>query len=282
MSVPALGFGTAAIMGRVSRRRGAEALERAYAAGVRHFDTARSYGWGSAEGVVGAFLRQQPRSEVRLVTKCGILPVRQSPMLDFAKSVARVAVALAPSLRAHARRIASADAFQPTHTYDLDALAGSLRTSLEQLGFAYIDDFLLHNFEAGKPGVEDVVEWFRGLQRSGVIRRYGFSLHDDLLAGLDFLARRDLLADATIQVPVSEALLNLPGEWRGVRFVAHSPFVFLARQAASDGKFRTLHDLFLGLSNACHCESMVCSMFAPEHLAANVASWQACVSGKKA
>ena len=280
MSVPALGFGTAAILGRVSRRRGVEALERAYAAGVRHFDTARSYGWGSAEGVVGAFLQQYPRNEIRLVTKCGILPVRQSPLLDFAKSVARAAVAVAPGLRAHARRIASADAFQPTYTYDLDALSGSLRTSLEQLGLGYIDDFLLHNFQAGKPGVEDVVEWFKGLQRSGVIRRYGFSLHDDLLTGLDFLARRDLLADATIQVPVSEALFDLPGEWRDVRLVAHSPFSFLARQAASGGKFRTLHDLLLGLSDACRCESLVCSMYAPEHLAANVAAWRACVGGK--
>jgi predicted oxidoreductase len=276
MTVPSLGSGTAAIMGRVPRRRGAEALERANAAGVRHFDTARSYGWGSAEGVVGAFLRERPRAEIRLVTKCGILPVHHSPMLVLAKSLARTAIAMAPGLRARVQRMASADAFQPTSTYDLDALAGSLRASLDELGLGYIDDLLLHNFVPRKPGVEDVAEWFRSLRREGVIRKYGFSIYGDLLSGLDFLARRDLLADATIQVPVSDALLDLPHEWRDVTFVAHSPFVFLKAQAAADGKTRTLRDVLLRLRDACCCESVVCAMYSPEHLQANVTAWREC------
>jgi aryl-alcohol dehydrogenase-like predicted oxidoreductase len=282
MTVPSLGFGTAAIMGRVPRRRGAEALERAYAAGIRHFDTARSYGWGSAEGVVGAFLRWHPRAEIRLVTKCGILPVQRSPMLVLAKSLARTAIALAPGLRARVQRLASADAFQPTSTYDLDALAGSLRTSLDELGLAYIDDLLLHNFVPRKPGVEDVGEWFRSLRREGVIRRYGFSVYGDLMPGLDFLARCDLLADATIQVPVSDALLDLPREWRDVTFVAHSPFAFLKTQASADGKTQTLRDLILRLRDACRCESVVCAMYSPEHLQANVAAWRECGGGQRA
>ena len=69
MTVPPLGFGTAAIMGRLSRRRGLAALERAHAAGIRHFDTARSYGWGEAERVVGIFLRSHAREVIRQVTK---------------------------------------------------------------------------------------------------------------------------------------------------------------------------------------------------------------------
>ena len=32
-------------------------LGAAYDAGIRHFDVARSYGYGDAEGVVGEFLR---------------------------------------------------------------------------------------------------------------------------------------------------------------------------------------------------------------------------------
>lgn len=276
MTIPSLGFGTAAIMGRVSRRHGAEALERAYGAGIRHFDTARSYGWGSAEGVIGAFLRNHPRADIRLVTKCGILPVRQSPMLDLAKAVARTAIAVAPGLRSRVRRIASAGALQPTYTYDLDTLSASLRTSLDQLGLTYIDDLLLHNFDPGTPGLEDVVAWFRGLRRSDIIRRFGFSLHGDLLTGLEFLARRDLLADTTIQVPVSDALLDLPAEWRSVRFVAHSPFAFLARHAGSATKIRTLGDVLLKLGDSCRCDAVVCAMYNPDHLQANVASWQEC------
>ncbi len=274
MTIPALGFGTAAIMGRVSGRRGARALERAHASGIRHFDTARSYGWGAAEGVVGAFLRKHDRSEIRLVTKCGILPVRHSPILGLAKSVARAAIALAPGLRERVRRVASSDGFQPARTYDTEALAGSLRTSLEQLGVSYIDDLLLHNFSPERPGLEDIVTWFKGLQRVGTIRRFGFSVEGDLQEGLEVLARHGVLADAVVQVPVSEALLNLPDEWRNVAFIAHSPFAFLGRQAEADGKMKTLRDLLLRLGDSCRCEALVCAMYDEAHMAANVAAWR--------
>jgi aryl-alcohol dehydrogenase-like predicted oxidoreductase len=276
MTVPSLGFGTAAIMGRVSHRRGAKALERAYIAGIRHFDTARSYGWGEAEGVVGAFLQRHRREEIRLVTKCGIVPVRHSPALGLAKSLARAATSLAPGLRERVRRVASGESFQPVRTYDIDALAASLRTSLEQLNVSYIDDLLLHNFVPERPGVKDIVAWFKHLQRSGTIRRFGFSIESDLRPGLEFLARHELLTDAIIQVPASESLLSLPQEWRNVTFIAHSPFAFLARQTESDGKTRTLGDLLLRLGDACCCECLVCAMYNPTHLAANVASWREC------
>ena len=276
--VPPLGFGTAAIMGRVSRRRGDEALERAHAAGIRHFDTARSYGWGESESVVGDFLRRHVRAEIRVVSKCGIVPVRPSPILTMAKSAARWALSLAPGLKAQVARAAGAGNFQPTRTYDLDVLAASLQTSLAQLGTAYLDDLLLHNFVPGAPGVEEVGAWFRTLKDAGTIRRFGFSVEGDLREGLKFLARKDLLADAVVQVPVSDLLLDLPGEWRGVRFIAHSPFSFLRRRAETSGKASTLSDLLQALGEACTCDALVCSMFGADHLTSNVAAWRACSS----
>jgi aryl-alcohol dehydrogenase-like predicted oxidoreductase len=273
---PALGFGTAAIMGRVSRRDSEAALERAHAAGIRHFDTARSYGWGEAERVVGGVLGRHDRSEIRLVSKCGIVPVRPSPLLSAAKSAARWALALAPGLKAQVARAAGAGNFQPTRTYDLDILAGSLRTSLAELGVSYLDDLLLHNFVPGAPGIEEVGAWFRTLKADGTIRRFGFSVEGDLRQGLDFLAARDLLADAVVQVPVTDALFNLPREWHGVRFIAHSPFSFLRGQAERGGKVETLSDLLRALPEACQCDALVCSMFGADHLAANVAAWKAC------
>jgi aryl-alcohol dehydrogenase-like predicted oxidoreductase len=276
MTVPALGLGTAAIMGRVSRRAGTAALERAHAAGIRHFDTARSYGWGEAEGVVGAVLGRYRREDIRIVTKCGILPVRNSPFLDLAKSVARSILALAPGLKAQVRRVASSERFRPIHTYEIDVLAGSLRTSLSELGVSYVDDLLLHNFSPDRPGIEEVGGWFREQQRAGTIRRFGFSVEADLLQGLEFLASRDLLADAVVQVPVSDALLALPAEWRSVRFIAHSPFTFIRRQAETGGPLGTLAALLPALGEACRCDALVCSMFGADHLAANVASWKSC------
>lgn len=276
MTVPALGFGTAAIMGRVSRRAGTAALERALAAGIRHFDTARSYGWGEAEGVVGSVLGKHRREGIRIVTKCGILPVRASPLLGMAKSAARWALALAPGLEAQVRRVASSESFQPVHTYEIDVLAGSLQTSLRELGVSYVDDLLLHNFSPDRPGLEEVGSWLRELQRAGTIRRFGFSVEGDLLQGLDHLARKDLLADAVVQAPVSNTLLALPRDWRGIRFIAHSPFTFMHRQAETGGTLRTLTTLLPALGEACRCEALVCSMFGANHLAANVTAWKSC------
>ena len=242
MTVPALGFGTAPIMGRVSRRAGSAALERAHAAGIRHFDTARSYGWGEAEGVVGAVLGRHRREDIRIVTKCGILPVRNSHLLRLAKSAARWALALSPGLKAHVRSVASSQSFQPVRTYEIDVLGA----------------------------------WFREQQRAGTIRRFGFSVEGDLLEGLEFLASKDLLADAVMQVPVSDTLLALPAKWRGVRFIAHSPFTFMRRQAESGGPLGNLAGLLPALGAACRCEALVCSMFGADHLTANVTTWNSC------
>jgi len=276
MTIPALGFGTAAIMGRVSRRAGTAALERALAAGVRHFDTARSYGWGEAERVVGNALRKHRREDLRIVTKCGILPVRNTPLLGLAKSVARSLLAFAPGLKAQVRRVASSESFQPVRTYEIESLAGSLKTSLDELGVSYIDDLLLHNFSPERPGLEEVGAWFRDLQRSGTIRRFGFSVEGDLLQGLEHLARKDLLADAVVQVPVSDTLLALPREWRGVRFIAHSPFGFMRRQNDLGGSLTSLKALLPALGEACRGEALVCSMFGADHLADNVTAWRSC------
>jgi aryl-alcohol dehydrogenase-like predicted oxidoreductase len=276
MTIPVLGFGTAAIMGRVSRRAGTAALERALAAGVRHFDTARSYGWGEAERVVGAALRGHPREDLRIVTKCGILPVRNTPVLGLAKSVARSLLAFAPGLKAQVRRVASSESFQPVRTYEIGSLAGSLKTSLAELGVSYIDDLLLHNYTPDRPGLQEVGAWFRELQRAGTIRRFGFSVEGDLLQGLEHLAAEDLLTDAIVQVPVSQTLLDLPREWRGVRFIAHSPFGFMRRQQETDAPLTSLAALLPALGDACRCEALVCSMFGADHLTANVAAWKSC------
>ena len=95
------------------------------------------------------------------------------------------------------------------------------------LGASYIDALLLHNFMPGMDGFDEVVAWFVDLKRTGVIRRYGFSVEGDLAEGLSFLAQKGLVEKALVQTPVSDSLLNLPKEWRAVSIIAHSPFEFL-------------------------------------------------------
>lgn len=40
------------------------------------------------------------------------------------------------------------------------------------------------------------------------------------------------------------------------------------------GGIRTLHDLLLALESSCRCEAVICSMFTPAHLQANVSAWK--------
>lgn len=267
------------MMGRVSRRHSRQALVNAWDAGIRHFDTARSYGWGQAEGVLGSFLRGRKRAEFHVVTKCGIFPQKHSPLLGAVRSAARAMLALAPALRGSVRRAASAAAFQPVHVGDVRTLKESLATSLDELGLTYVDTLLLHNFEPAKPGIDDVVTWFAELRREGLARRTGFSIEGDLRAGLDYLGGKGWLDNAVIQVPTGSLLggpllTGLPAEWRQVPFIAHSPFSFLAQQTATEGKLRTFADVLRALDESCRCEALVCSMFTQSHLAANMATWR--------
>lgn len=68
-----LGFGCAAIPGQLTRQEALTLLETALDSGVRHFDVARMYEHGRAEGIVGEFARKH-RDEIVIVTKAGIDP----------------------------------------------------------------------------------------------------------------------------------------------------------------------------------------------------------------
>lgn len=72
-ALTALGFGCSAMGGRVSTRQSLVALGAAYDAGITLYDTARSYGYGQAETILGNFLRGR-RDTVVISTKFGILP----------------------------------------------------------------------------------------------------------------------------------------------------------------------------------------------------------------
>ncbi|MDB4990632.1 MAG: putative oxidoreductase, aryl-alcohol dehydrogenase like protein [Myxococcaceae bacterium] len=269
MTVPRIGFGTAPVLGRIGKKQSLRALHHAHNLGVRHFDTARSYGWGEAERVLGEFLKGHPRDSYTIVSKCGIVPVRRSPYMAAAKAVARRVVSLWPQSRALVTRVASTAHFQPTRTYDVEALRTSLHASLRELRTSYLDVLLLHNFDPQVPGFEQVLGLFIDLRAAGLIRRFGFSVEGDLHQGLAFLDRHDALTGSVVQAPVSRQLFELPERWRSVSFVTHSPFRYL-HGADPDGAPLDLQQLLISLSAACRCEALVTSMFSRKHIEQNV------------
>ena len=86
-----LGFGCAAMGGRSSRKDSLTAIGAAWDAGITFYDTARSYGYGQSEGLVGEFLRSK-RDLAVIRTKFGILPAAQGGWKQKLKPLARGAL----------------------------------------------------------------------------------------------------------------------------------------------------------------------------------------------
>jgi len=131
-----LGFGCSYLLGPwIDRGKSLRLLEAAYDAGIRHFDTARLYGQGECEALLGEFLRRKPDATV--ATKYGLEP----PNL------------LQRAAMAGARRIHTLDDFAKVLRGDGKAkfhaagVRASLERSLRALGREQVALFLLHEPE---------------------------------------------------------------------------------------------------------------------------------------
>lgn len=125
-----LGMGTTTLGGlhaAVSENDGKAAVDAAFAAGIRHFDTAPQYGTGLSERRLGAALRGRPRGDYVLSTKVGKLVVPKGsggiPQPIFAGG--------------------SGDEVVFDYTYD--GAMRSLEQSFERLGLDRVDMLLIHD-----------------------------------------------------------------------------------------------------------------------------------------
>lgn len=264
MTALALGFGTASVLGRVGERESAAALLSAYDLGIRHIDTARSYGWGEAEELVGRVLSPFPRDSYTLVTKCGLVPVRPSKLLSLTKQVARPIYRRLGRGRSAMKRAASTASLQPRRADNVATLRASLDVSLRALRTEYVDALLLHNYVPGQP-LHDVLEWFAKERQAGRIRRFGFSVEGNLRESLEHIESEGALDGAVVQTPMSDQLFALPDRWRQGSLIVHSLFRYLAVPAEDK-----LRDLLEKLSSLRACEAAVISMFSPAHQMENL------------
>lgn len=113
-------------------------LAKALDLGVTHLDTARIYGMGVSESMIGSFLKQN-KHHFSIATKGGIIP---RPERKFDNS--------------------------PEH------LRESLEGSLQRLGVDYVDLFYVHRREQERP-IEEVTETLAGFIKEGKIGGFGYS-----------------------------------------------------------------------------------------------------------
>lgn len=167
-----LGFGCGAVMGRVGKAGSLRAMAEAFDAGVNLFDTARSYGQGQAETVLGEFLRGQ-RDKAFISTKFGIRSEASAGWKTMLLPAARFAARHVPAIRRAVRR-------QPEHQVmpaplTPEHLHAGLEQSLRHLKTDYVDFFFLHDVPPPVAQRDDLFAAMQDLQQQGKVRWYGVS-----------------------------------------------------------------------------------------------------------
>jgi aryl-alcohol dehydrogenase-like predicted oxidoreductase len=158
-------------MGRVGRTDSLRALAAAEDAGINFFDTARSYGYGESEGLLGGFLKGR-RESVVICTKFGILPPKGG-WKQKVKPLAQAAIRVFPGLRKHARRQAAGES--TTGQFSVQVLKESFETSLRELQTDYVDMLILHGAKVDVLEQDDLLEAMERLVESGKVRMAGIS-----------------------------------------------------------------------------------------------------------
>lgn len=168
-----LGFGCASLM-RIPSRRGRQAiLGEAFEQGIRHFDVARMYGLGAAEGELGRFIADR-RDQITLATKFGIEPTGSFGRLARVQAPARALIARFPALRARLKR--KEGSFHVPRHYEPSSARASLVTSLRELKTDYVDVLFIHDPAAIEPAaMEDIVGGLETFREEGLLRSWGVS-----------------------------------------------------------------------------------------------------------
>jgi aryl-alcohol dehydrogenase-like predicted oxidoreductase len=281
IEVSRLAFGCAPVMGKIGKADSLKAMSVAYDAGITHFDVARSYGFGEAEGVLGAFVRGK-RDRVTIATKFGIRAARTAGALRLVKPLVRKAASWFPGLKRVVRK-ASAHTLVAGN-YTLDAARGSLEDSLRELRTDYVDILFIHDCGPASELSDELLAWLENSLSAGKIRAWGIATQRRWIDELASALRPSPRLVQCEQNLFEEDDLQCVEDGRPAIF--HSPF------GGATGADR-VRELRLRLPPACRDElpdtpqdlsrllleyairragpnAVLCSMFNPAHIAANV------------
>jgi len=163
-----LGFG-AAVIGNLYRATSDEdaraAVDAAWAAGVRYFDTAPHYGLGLSESRLGAALADRPRDEYTLSTKVGRRLVRANP----------------PRAKDDGGFDVPGD---KTRVWDFsrDGVLRSIESSLDRLGVGRLDLVYVHDpDDHWREAIEGAVPALAELRDQGIIGGFGAGMNQSAM-----------------------------------------------------------------------------------------------------
>jgi aryl-alcohol dehydrogenase-like predicted oxidoreductase len=281
-----LAFGCAPVMGRVNRNVSLRAMETALDLGVTHFDVARSYGYGEAEAVLGAFATGK-RDRITIATKFGIRASRSAAALRWIKPALRQVASLFPQVRG-ALRAASARHLVAGH-YAPSEARRSFEESLRQLKTDYADILFIHDCSPADALSDELLYYLQSLLQAGRIRAWGIATRAEYMAPvwarlpvkpMVMQCAQDLLhpaCGATIRNGMAQTIFHSPFGASGAKNqlllllklpLFASPLREIApRLSGPDGVARLLLE---GALFQAEGSPVLCSMFNPAHIRANV------------
>lgn len=189
-----LALGTGSLLGRKSVRASTALVESALDNGIRHFDTARVYGRGESEALLGNILGE--RSDVSITTKVG----RGSATRSRSRALHGLAHPVLVTIKDAIGRIPHTPVRRspaPAGNFDVDFLLASIETSRRALRRQTLDCVLLHEVTAA-----DLTEHVRDTMAELVdrewIRSFGVASDTPLLAAI---VDQDRLTGSVVQQP---------------------------------------------------------------------------------
>ncbi|MGD0462317.1 MAG: aldo/keto reductase [Tepidisphaeraceae bacterium] len=220
LELSALGFGCVRLTAHSRPEEAIEILNTAYNSGITHFDVARLYGFGRAEGILGQFLKGK-RQSVTVATKFGLSPPAGLVGKRWMVNAVKKALGPFPGLLRVAKRRASQKV--ETGVFSPAAAQQSLETSLRELGTDYVDLLLLHECSIADATNPELLAMLQRQIAAGKVRSVGVAsefgkLPPDAALLADFLQ--------IIQFNHNAQSRNLP-RWRNVEsrgIVTHSIF----------------------------------------------------------
>ena len=178
-------------------------LETALNSGITYFDTARMYGAGLAEGVLGDVVARN-RSRIILASKAGILPESRSIAIRALGRGTRLVHKVIPALKSHLP--APASSVPRPGIFEPPEIRKSVETSLRELRTDYLDILLLH--ECSPENIDDrLLELLSSLITEGKIRAFGIAT--DIDSTVTLLERSPSLSNV-VQIPSNIWNLNVP------------------------------------------------------------------------
>ena len=261
-----LGFGCAPILGAIGGKVADRAIGLALEGGVNHFDIARSYGYGEAEAFLGRYLGGQ-REQVVIASKFGIRATWKAGLMRPVKPLVRAIKgrrsgncsnpAPAPVAPLEPRK----DHFHERIPLTPEAMRVSLEKSLKALRTDYLDVFSIHEPTGKLQNLEPLLEAAESLKKEGKIRAWGLAFDwSEVNTHTPVFDKFDVLQfNNSPQASHYREALELRREASNIFF---SPFRTRRNQSPSE----VLKQLWADFPSSI----VLCSMFSPEHIAANV------------